>query len=174
MQFKYFKADWNTTIEEAKRQYHQLVLKHHPDRGGKEEDMKAVNAEWDYLKNHNFNIHESKSGSVYTDERQDVADEVTERFADIISALIRLEGIGIEICGSFVWVSGETYQWKDELKELGFRWSRKRQMWYLAPFKKRKWATDMTMDEIRARHGSLVVATAHEYENAPLLTAQTA
>lgn len=49
MKFTYFKADHMTTIEEAKRQYHRLCLRWHPDRdGGDLEAMKAVNSEWDY------------------------------------------------------------------------------------------------------------------------------
>lgn len=32
MKFTYFRADHMTTIEEAKRQYHRLCLRWHPDR----------------------------------------------------------------------------------------------------------------------------------------------
>ena len=40
MKFTYFKADHTTTIEEAKRQYHRLCLRWHPDRAGG--DLKAM------------------------------------------------------------------------------------------------------------------------------------
>ena len=72
MKFTYFKADHMTTIEEAKRQYHRLCLRWHPDRaGGDLEVMKVVNAEWDYLRKHNYNIHETAGGGTYTDWTQD-------------------------------------------------------------------------------------------------------
>lgn len=171
MDFKYFRAAWDTPIEEAKRQYHKLVMEHHPDRGGSEEAMKRVNAEWDYLQKHNYNIHQAANGAVYTDEQQDVPDEVTQRFAKIVSTLIGMEGVGIEICGSFIWLSGETYPWKEQLKELGFRWSRKKRMWYLAPSKRHHRSSDWSMDQIRARHGSLVVAEAAGEREARLLLA---
>ena len=171
MQFKYFKAVWDTPIEDVKRQYHKLVIENHPDRGGSEEAMKAINAEWDYLKTHNYNIHKAKNGSVYTDERQDAPDDVTERFAAIISALIHLEGIGIEICGSFIWVSGETYEWRTLLKGLGFKWSRKKQMWFLAPKGWKGRNNNWSMEKIRERHGSLVVTEAPKSEEMRLLTA---
>lgn len=171
MKFQYFKAGWDTTIEEAKRQYHKLVFEHHPDRGGSEEAMKQINAEWDYLYKHNFNIHESMSGSVYTNEQQDVPDEVTQRFAKIIEALIHLEGVGIEICGSFIWLSGETYQWKELLRGLGFKWARKKKRWFLAPQTKGKRNNDWSMERIRARHGSYVVTEAPERQERALLTA---
>lgn len=171
MKFKYFKAAWDTTIEEAKRQYHKLVFEHHPDRGGSNDALVQINAEWDYLKTHNFNIHESMSGSVYTDERQDVPDEVTARFEQVINELISMDGIGIEICGSFIWISGETYPWKDQLKALGFKWARRKKRWFLAPQRKGKRNNNWSMEKIRAHHGSVVVVEAPERQERALLTA---
>ena len=129
MQFKYFKVDWNTPIEEAKRQYHKLALEHHPDRCGNEDAIK------------------------------------------IISALVNLDGIGIEICGSFIWLSGDTYQWKELLKGLGFKWARKKKRWFLAPQRKGKRNNNWSMEKIRARHGSVVVTEAPEVQEHALLTA---
>lgn len=157
MQFTYFKANFQTPIDECKRQYHKLVLMHHPDRGGSEEAMKRVNAEWDYLKRHNFNVKTSKQGSVYTDERQDVPDEVTERFADIIGVVIGFEGVGIEICGSFIWLSGNTYEYRDQIKALGFKWARRKRMWFLAPKEWKNRGTEWSMGRIRLVHGSQIV-----------------
>ena len=34
------------TLEDLKKQYHELAFKHHPDRGGSNEDMKTVNIEY--------------------------------------------------------------------------------------------------------------------------------
>lgn len=44
MKFTYFKADHTTTIEEAKRQYHRLCLRWHPDRH--DGDLKAMGMRW--------------------------------------------------------------------------------------------------------------------------------
>lgn len=171
MQFKYFKANHTTTIEEAKKQYKKLILKYHPDLAAKngitiEEATKAcqiINDEWAYLKKHNYNIHESSQGSVYTDESQDVPDDVTNRYAEIIEALIHMEGVIIEICGSFLWLSGNTYDHKADIKGLGFRWAPKKRMWYLAPKDwKKKGRRELTMSEIRDTYGSQFVnTTAH-------------
>jgi len=169
MQFKYFNATWQTPIEDAKKQYHKLVLKYHPDRGGSEEVMVQVNAEWDWLRKHNYNIHRDMEGQVYTDERQDVPDEVTDKYSALINALIRLDGVGIEICGSFIWLSGDTYRWKDALRALGFKWSRNKKMWYMSPTKRRGRNNNWSIERIRAAHGSYVVTEGEEASSAARL-----
>ena len=171
MQFKYFKANYQTTIEEVKKQYKQLIFKYHPDLAEKngltvDEATKAcqtINAEFDYLKTHNFNIHETAEGSTYTDWNQETPDDVTSRFAEIIEQLVKMEGIIIEVCGSFLWLSGSTYDHKAEIKGLGFRWASKKKMWFLAPKDwKKKSRRELTMGEIRDTYGSQFVnATAH-------------
>lgn len=177
MKFQYFKADYTTAIEEAKKQYKRLILKFHPDLAVKngmsvEEATKAcqtINAEWDYLRKHNYNIHVSQNGGTYTDWNQDKADDVTERYADIIEQLIKMEGVLIEVCGSFIWLSGSTKEHKDAIKALGFRWASKKKMWFLAPqgWKKRG-RRELGMDEIRGTYGSVKVA-AGQYQRKALV-----
>lgn len=156
MKFTYFRADHTTTIEEAKRQYHRLCLRWHPDRpDGDLEAMMQVNAEWDYLRKHNYNIHESADGGTYTDWTQDAPDDVTDMFAEIIEQLIRMDGLEIEVCGSWLWVGGSTREHKDDLKAMGMRWAPKKHLWYKAPKNwKRRHRGEFTMDEIRSRYGS--------------------
>ncbi len=160
MKFQFFKATrnaeiWQLSIEECKRQYRKLAMRHHPDRGGRLEDMQQVNAEWDYLRKHNYNIHETKDGNTYTDQTQDAPDEVTNRFVEIIEKLINLEGLEIEICGSFLWVGGNTYEHRAAIKELGFRWANKKKMWYMAPEGwRKKGRRELTINEIRDAYGS--------------------
>lgn len=159
MKFQYFKADHMTSIEDAKRQYYKLCMQYHPDRpNGDLKAMQAINAEWDYLKTHNYNIHDSKDGGTYTDWNQDMPDDVTSEFADIISNLVTMAGLEIEICGSWLWVGGNTKEHKDSLKGMGMRWAAKKRRWYKAPKNwKRRHHGEFTMDEIRERYGSQAV-----------------
>lgn len=170
MKFRYFKANFQTTIEEAKKQYKQLLFRYHPDIATKngmtvEEATRAcqaINEEWAYLKAHNYNIHETAEGSTYTDWSQETPDEVTSKFADIIEALVHMEGITIEICGSFIWLSGNTYDHRANIKAMGFRWAGKKRMWFLAPKEwRKKGHRELTMNEIRDTYGSQVVGTGH-------------
>lgn len=166
-EFKFFKpmrgrTIFSTPIEEIKRQYRKLAIKHHPDMGGKLEDMQRVNAEFDALKKRVYNIHESQSGEVYTDQTQEAPDDVTERFKDIIEKLIHMEGLEIEICGSFLWVGGNTKPNKDELKGMGFRWASKKKRWFLAPQGwRKKGRRELTMGEIRDSYGSQRIQYKH-------------
>jgi hypothetical protein len=43
---------------------------------------------------------------------------------------INPEGLHFEVCGTWLWVTGKTYQVKDILKELGFRYSANKLSWY--------------------------------------------
>ena len=38
------------TLEDLKKQYHRLAMKHHPDVGGTEQAMKEINAEYEKLR----------------------------------------------------------------------------------------------------------------------------
>lgn len=159
-EFKFFKpmrgrTIFQTPIEEVKRQYRKLVFEHHPDKGGKLEDMQRVNAEFEALKKRVYNIHEDMSGNVYTDQTQETPDDVTERFMDIIEQLVHMDGLEIEICGSFLWIGGDTKPHKDELKAMGFRWASKKRRWFLAPQGwRKKGRRELSMEEIRGSFGS--------------------
>ena len=72
-----------------------------------------------------------------------------------LSAVQSLPGIKVELCGSWMWVTGDTRQHKETLKAAGYRFSGKKVAWYwhapgYAKLTRRVWA----MDEIRATFGS--------------------
>lgn len=171
--YKFFKfrTSETITIEAIKRQYRKLALENHPDRGGDEEAMKAINAEFDALRKRYYNVHESQSGATYRDEKQDAPDNVTAHFEEIIEQLLKMDGVGIEICGSFIWLDGNTYAHKAEIKALGFKWASKKKKWFLAPEGWRKMGRrELSMDEIRDNYGSQRVA-AGRYVGRKKLTA---
>lgn len=141
------------TLEELKKQYKQLAMKHHPDLGGSDADMKEINAEYDKLFELLKNVHQSASGETYTAREETT--ETPEQFRDIVNRLITLDGIVIEVCGSWLWVSGDTKQHRETLKELHFRWSKNKSAWYFHDegYHKRG-KKSFTMDEIRDMWGS--------------------
>jgi len=128
------------TPEEIKKMYLTLSKKFHPDLGGSTESMKNLNNQYDEItKNHNdfdFSID----------------------IKPIIKKLVTFDNITIEICGSWLWVSGSTFEIKEDLKKLGLKWSPKKKAWYLAgsrSYNKKSY----TMEDIRSMHGSKMIKT---------------
>ncbi len=141
------------TLEELKTQYKQLAIKHHPDKGGKTSDMQEINNEYDTLFEQVKNTHKAYSGNIYTTDAE--ATETPDEFKHIIDTLIKFDGLHIEICGSWVWVTGCTIDYRNELKALKFRWSKSKVAWYYHNdgYKKSTGKT-YTLDEIRDLYGS--------------------
>ena len=153
----HFRAGQPVTIELIKRMYHKLALENHPDRVGDLRTMQEINDEFATLKKKYYNVHEGQNGGVYRDEKQEAPTSVDDGFIELIDALLKLDGVGIEICGSFVWLSGNTFEHKAAIKALGFRWASKKKMWFLAPDNWSKKGREWDMGEIRMKHGSQVV-----------------
>lgn len=144
------------TLEELKKEYKKLAVKNHPDNGGSAETMKAINAEYEQM----FNILKKQHNATADEKHQ--AKESAHDFMDVIEKIIFCEGLEIEICGTWIWVTGETFKHKDILKDAGFKWCSNKKAWAWHPAddgftanRKRK----TTMAEIRFKYGSEKVET---------------
>lgn len=158
--YKYFKGiNAFTTIDDIKNQYRKLAIENHPDNGGSTEVMAEINAEYTELCKRYGHVHKAANGGTYETETT----EKPEEFIVIINDLIHM-GVDFEIVGRFVWISGNTYPHKDELKAMGARWSGKRKMWYIAPndWKPRRMNSGMTFGEIEDKYG---VQYSHKAQN---------
>jgi curved DNA-binding protein CbpA len=123
--------DSPVTLEELKSQYHRLAFIHHPDRGGDIEIMKAINAEYDFLHELLKNTHMNGEGTIFRQRADN--EETPEEFRDLIERLVRMAGLTVELIGAFIWITGNTREHKETLKEMGFRWSKNKIAWYLKP-----------------------------------------
>lgn len=129
-----------TDLKELKKQYRKLALKFHPDRGGNEEDFILLKEEYE---------------QIY--QRLSKDSSSSDSYPDVIDSLMKYN-VDIEIIGTWVWVSGQTYQIRDELKELGFKWAGKKKAWFWHEgdyTKKHK--RNFSLDEIREMHDSEIV-----------------
>ena len=117
-------------IEELKKEYHKLAIKHHPDISkdpNATEIMKQINSEYEVKFNELKNVFMSSTGEIYTSEK-----EVTEaplEFIHIINELIKLEGVQVELIGRWIWITGNTKEHKEVLKKLNFRWCKNKKAW---------------------------------------------
>lgn len=145
---KYF-ADCRT-LDELKTAYRKLAKKFHPDLGGSTEEMKIINN--DYEKRFNELNGGATAGSSRTKE-------TATDFIKIIDILLRLEGLKLELCGSWLWISGETRTHKDTLKAAGCKWASKKKMWYwtVDGTARSRYGGNVSMDRIRSRYGSRVI-----------------
>ena len=142
------------TLEELRKEYKRLVKENHPDNGGSEEAIKVINVEYEI----SFHILE-KTDTASSNKFNMREDEMLRA---IINAIVNLN-IEIEICGSWIWVSGNTYSCKDELKSNGFHWASKKKMWYWHdPQEQTRSNGKTSMNDIREKYGSQVVRTATE------------
>ena len=94
-------------IEELKKQYKNLAMANHPDRGGSEEVMKEINNEYDCLFSKYKNIHKSAEGETFEAKKETA--EAPEFFRNIINEIIKLQDLVIEVCGRWLWVTGNTF-----------------------------------------------------------------
>ena len=128
-----------TGINEAKKVYKTLAKKLHPDIGGSEESFKILNAVYnDFIEN---KIYFSNDFKIDLDLEK------------IISQILHFENITIELVGSWIWLSGDTKEIKDKLKELGFKWASKKKMWYYGEMKGKSHG-EKSLDEIKDKYGS--------------------
>lgn len=158
MNNKYFENI--STLEELRRQYKELLKLPHPDNGGNLEIMQEINAEYDRLfkvlkdRHENCNASDCNNANTnYNNMKYDFAED--EKLREMLNKIIHFDNIDIELVGAWIWLSGNTYACKKELKELGFRWTSQKKMWYWHSevFRKRSRKT-LSIDEIRGYYGS--------------------
>ncbi|MFZ4504548.1 MAG: J domain-containing protein [Methylovulum sp.] len=135
-----------------KQAYLKACSKYHPDRNpGGLEMMKAVNVAYSFLKTISDDDSEATEGTGI---------DFGETMNNAINAIIGLDGVIIEICGNWIWLSGDTRPHKDAIKAAGFWWASKKMQWYLRPADyKSSGRGTYSMDEVRYRHGSTLVKT---------------
>lgn len=149
------------TLEELRKQYKELLKMYHPDNpNGSTEATQEINEEYDGLfkvlkDRHESNATDSKTD--YNNMKYDFAED--EQLREMLQKIIRFSNATIEICGSWLWVF-KSYEYRKELKEMGFKYASKKQAWYWhsEAFKK-KGKKALSMDDIRSYYGSTEVKT---------------
>jgi len=49
---------------------------------------------------------------------------------EALQKIINFDGVNIEIVGQWIWISGNTFAYKKEFKEAGFKWAKNKCAWY--------------------------------------------
>ena len=158
MKTNYFKNV--ATAEELKKAYRDLARELHPDLGGDEEKFKEMQAEYEILWDSLKDIHTAQDGSTYVNKSTETADEFMNR----INTLLKYKDLTTEVCGKWIWVSGEaakeSKEYRDMLKSLKFVFSGAKKAWGwtmgIKPLNKKRRKSNLSMDYIRRKYGSEV------------------
>ena len=130
--------------------FRQLAQKLHPDHGGNQADFVALVEQFQNFQSFTWNnAGQAKWGTDYKPKDFTLSKEAMERLYQVI----RYPDLVTEIIGTWVWVTGETRKYKDQLKELNFKWSPKKLAWnyHSEPWRK-AYRYNYSMDEIRNMH----------------------
>ena len=152
------------TLEELKKEYKKQVLKLHPDLNMEKDTTKEfqeMQNEYERIFEKVKNIRRNENGEKY--EKQ--TDEKFNEFRDIIEKIIHFKEVKIEIIGNWIWLTGNTKTYKDEIKQLNFRWSQNKCAWYYHKDKYHKRSKNlMSMEDIRQKFGVQKVENKYNYE----------
>ena len=154
---KYFKNV--ESLQELRKQYKELPM----DNGGNVAQMQEINVEYDKL----FKLLKNKHDSTATNNDKTSYDNMKYDFTEdallreMLNKIIGFSGITIEVCGSWIWAF-DSFKYRKELKEMGFKYASKKKAWYWhsESFRKKSHKV-LSMDDIRNYYGSTEVQTGH-------------
>lgn len=137
------------TGKDIKNAYRIAAAKYHPDRNAAGlEMMQLINAAYNAIRDfEGYAANEEKNEKDYG-----------SCLNNALNAIISFD-LKIEICGAWIWISGNTKNYKDNLKAAGYKWAPKKLAWYFRPaeYKSRGRSASWAMDKIRESYGSTAV-----------------
>ncbi len=138
-----------TQEAEIKTRYKELAKVNHPDLGGCVEVMKAINTQYEKVIEGAY----QRAGKSITEIEELLAKDAA--VMEKLNQIIQCVGVEVEICGRWIWVSGDTKPIKEILKSASFKWAKNKCSWFWRAEEDKSYnRKKMSMDEIRASHGS--------------------
>lgn len=136
------------TAKDIKTAYRKACSKFHPDRNPAGlEMMKVINEAYSVLEC----LESIENIETPTGNPDDYADFLNAA----LSVACTLSGVVVEVCGTWVWVTGETKQHREALKNAGFFWASKKLAWYYRPADyKSTGRGSYSLDDIRSAYGT--------------------
>jgi curved DNA-binding protein CbpA len=158
---KYFSPEMG--IEELRKNFHRFCLELHPDKGGDPEEFKAMKNEYDYFCGISAATEYGHATAANRPPRYTAASERDLREA--LEKLLNIPKIIIEICGSWLWIYGNTFPVHEQIKAIGCKFSGQKKAWYFSATMRSGKVRGKynNLQKIRARFGSEVIeSTAQE------------
>ncbi len=135
------------SIEDGKKLFRKLAFDLHPDQGGEEETFKILMADWELFLKSFIAGRFSTASEKHTEGRN------MFYFQNILNKIIGFN-MKIEINGFWIYAY-DSYDYKDQLKDLGFWFSGKHKAWvYNGGSKVAARRSKWTMNKIKYVYGS--------------------
>ncbi len=143
-------------LETITKAYRRLAMAYHPDRNptfAAGQAMRLINTSRDVL------MHALEDCPTLDEVPAEANIDYASALYSAVAAVDMLHGINLELCGAWLWITGETYPHKDVLKGAGFLWSKNKSAWYFRPAVEVKTFRrgSFSLDKIREVHGSSAV-----------------
>jgi curved DNA-binding protein CbpA len=152
----YFETNNIKTLDDLKKQYYKLAKKYHPDTDtGSKEDFQALANEYEKL------FKKLLNGSNLSSDEKETEIAIDANLRKIYESIMHLPGIEVELAGQWLWVSGQTYPIREELKKADFKFASKKKMWYY-PGVEAGGRGNFSISEIRNKYGSVKLQTARQ------------
>ena len=134
-------------IDSLKKEYFKLAKKYHPDAGGSDSQFQTLQLEYEK------HLKTLLSGSKLSKEDQANEIELDKALRDAANALAGLPGINIELSGTWLWVTGNTYPIRAQLKAAGFLFASAKKAWFYKGSES-KGRGKMSLEEIKSKYGA--------------------
>ncbi len=147
------------TLRAIKKARSAFALKYHPDVNPEGlEMMKLGNVAYDVLLN-NMDYVEREWAKLNNEASQ--YENIAVEIEAIFKKIRHFAGIHAEVCGTWLWVSGNTRTYKEQLNNFGFRWAPKKKKWSWHPesYTRRHRKGEWDMSKIRDTWGSVDLET---------------
>ncbi len=155
-------------FDDAKIEYYRLVKMYHPDMNPTidSEIIKALTNAWDTVKNLLAEEHQNANG-----KKEGYSTWAVSFFESLMETAVELSKISpdliVTITGGWIWIEGETKEYKDKIKKVSLKiknkhgedyqyfpkFSPKKEAWYIAGLKS-SGKGSMSLEDIKNTYGA--------------------
>lgn len=86
---------------------------------------------------------------------------MSEEYRAVVEQLMAFTGIVVDVVGNWIWVTGNTYPIRKQLKETGLFYASKKVAWYYRSEEFKTTGSRKSLEEIKAKYGSETVRSNH-------------
>ena len=145
-----------TNIETLRQEFRTLCFSLHPDKGGDRFEFGSMKEEYEHLIEKLARTEATKAAAENRDCKFTFEGEAA--LMEALQKFMEIPGITIEICGSWLWIAGNTFPVYKLIKNKGAKFSKSKKKWYFSPYmSERKRRGHYSMNQIRKRFGTETV-----------------